>query len=440
MMRSSGVYDYDDLLSLAYKLLTEFPQVAEFYRRLYGYICLDEAQDLNEGQYAVIQALCGPAFRNILLVGDPKQSIYGFNKSSPELMERFAAEFDARRFDLTANFRSSQAVVGAAQALDPAYKVFGSLPIAGELGVIVGSDEADEARQIVAKLKSLSSGGHPALESGLRLDRCAILGRTRYALLATESALREEGLPYYRLLSSAFENESELVGDFMLGLRLASNPRDGLHLRELAERWGGDRMSADELVGSDDVVTLLSSRCSNDRCAPVVGAIRELTTQARLDLPKALAHLTSYADTLPDTERQTVYNDVQVLVDEWDRYLRSGNPASRSIPGFLSSMALGTTRQPGNEGVGLLTVHAAKGLEFDVVFVVGLADGIFPDYRASKSQKAAAEERRNAFVAVTRATRLLYLSFPKTRTMPWGDVWQSKPSPFLEEIVKKASG
>jgi len=97
-------------------------------------------------------------------------------------------------------------------------------------------------------------------------------------------------------------------------------------------------------------------------------------------------------------------------------------------------MALGTSQQIKADGTALLTVHSSKGLEFEVVFIVGMAEGVFPDYRARNSSPEMAEERRNAFVAVTRSRRLLYFSFPKEREMPWGDVWQSKPSPFLLQI------
>ena len=97
-------------------------------------------------------------------------------------------------------------------------------------------------------------------------------------------------------------------------------------------------------------------------------------------------------------------------------------------------MALGTTQQPNREGIALLTVHSSKGLEFEVVFLVGMADGVFPDYRAKGNKVALAEERRNAFVAITRSKRLLFLSYGKTRRMPWGDVWQQQPSPYLAQI------
>ena len=130
-----------------------------------------------------------------------------------------------------------------------------------------------------------------------------------------------------------------------------------------------------------------------------------------------------------------MYNDTEVLRLEWDQYLRSRGVSGRSIGGFLSQMALGTTAVSHPDSLALLTVHSSKGLEFDIVWVMGMADGVFPDYRARGNARAEAEERRNAFVAVTRSRRLLYFSYPRTRIMPWGDVWNAQPSPFLNVIA-----
>ncbi|WP_420958203.1 ATP-dependent helicase [Burkholderia gladioli] len=151
-LRACGAYDFDDLLLLAYRLLTNNPKLADFYRRLYKFVCVDEAQDLNEAQYALLCALCGDSYKNVMMVGDPKQSIYGFNTSSPEYMERFLFEFAAKRIELTENFRSSQAVVSVARSIDPHYLVDAQLPIKGAARLFVGDDEAGEATLIVTSL------------------------------------------------------------------------------------------------------------------------------------------------------------------------------------------------------------------------------------------------------------------------------------------------
>lgn len=133
----------------------------------------------------------------------------------------------------------------------------------------------------------------------------------------------------------------------------------------------------------------------------------------------ALKTLERHADTLQEPDRLAIYEDVAVFRQEWDQYLRASD-GSKSLNSFMSSKALGNTQKAVREGVALLTVHSSKGLEFDVVFIVGMAEGTFPDYRAA-SQKELGEESRNAFVAVTRSKRLLYLTYPATRVMPWGE-------------------
>jgi DNA helicase-2/ATP-dependent DNA helicase PcrA len=435
-LRASGAYDFDDLLLLGYRLLTDFPKIADFYRRLYAYVCIDEAQDLNEAQYAFLQALCGPNYHNVMMVGDPKQSIYGFNTSSPEFMDRFCEDFSAIKVELTENFRSSKIVVEIAKRLDSAYVVEGQLPVQGQATLLIGADEEGEANQIAAHLEMLFSAGHPDVEGKITPARCAILGRTRFTLLAVERELEKREIPFYKRLSSLHENESVLVDEFQLALRVVANPIDRLHLAALAKKWGQSTVNLRNVSTVGDVLRLLKSLSGGQ---PGHRAVVEAITAvpqapARPNLMPAIACLRAYADQLPNEQRREIYDDTEVLIGEWDQYLRAGGPPN--LAGFLSSLALGTTQLVNTDGVALLTVHSSKGLEFEVVFVVGMAEGVFPDYRAQGKLKATAEERRNAFVAVTRSKRLLYFSYPQTRRMPWGDVWRSNPSSYLQSFSK----
>jgi DNA helicase-2/ATP-dependent DNA helicase PcrA len=436
-LRASGAYDFDDLLLLSYRLLTDFPKIADFYRRLYAYVCIDEAQDLNEAQYAFLMALCGPGYHNVMMVGDPKQSIYGFNTSSPEFMERFCEDFDGIKVDLTDNFRSSKVVVEIAKCLEPDYAVEGQLPVQGQATLLIGQDEKGEAEQIADQLERLFSEGHPDVEGRITPARCAILGRTRFSLLAIERELEEREIPFYKRLSSLHENESVLVEDFQLALRVVANPIDRLHLAALAKKWGQSSVNLRNISTVDEVLSFLTSLSSADLGhRTVVKALSAVPrVPARPNLMPAVASLRAYADRLPDEQRREIYDDTEVLIGEWDQYLRAGGgPAN--LAGFLSSLALGTTQLVNADGVALLTVHSSKGLEFEVVFVVGMAEGVFPDYRAQGKAKETAEERRNAFVAVTRSKRLLFFSFPQTRRMPWGDVWRNNPSSYLQSFSK----
>jgi DNA helicase-2/ATP-dependent DNA helicase PcrA len=435
-LRASGAYDFDDLLLLGYQLLTGYPKIAGFYRRLYEYVCVDEAQDLNEAQYALLQAFCGEAFNNVMMVGDPNQAIYGFNTSSPEFMDHFQSDFSATKIELTDNFRSSRVVVQIAQALEPTYEVEGQLPILGEAGLLVGKDESDEAHRIVDRLSELLSSGHRDVEGTITPSRCAILGRTRFTLLAVEKELEARGIPFYKRLSSLHENESDLVDDFHLALRIIANPLDKLHLAALAKKWMQPSAVLRTSSTVDDILALLRSLSEGHRDHQAVydAITAVLNESGRVDLMSAVRVLRDYADELDGEDRRAVYDDTEVLAGEWDQYLRNGSGGSRQIGGFLSSMALGTTQVPNTGGVALLTVHSSKGLEFEVVFLAGMAEGVFPDYRAQGKRKEMAEERRNAFVAVTRSKRLLFFSYPRTRLMPWGDTWIGKPSSYLNAI------
>jgi DNA helicase-2/ATP-dependent DNA helicase PcrA len=437
-LSASGAYDFDDLLLLAYRLLSEVPQVASLYRRIYRFICVDEAQDLNEAQYAVITALCGDSFRNVMMVGDPKQSIYGFNTSNPKFMEDFARDFGAKRVELTENFRSSQMVVRAARQLIPSYSVEGQLPIAGWVRVLAGNDEAHEASLVVDEIERLLLEGHPDIEGGFTLSKCAVLGRNRYCILAVERELTARDLKFYRRLSSAHEYESDLLQHFLLGLRLLANPADRFHLNALLKAWDMAGAAIPVCSTASEVVDALAAAAqagSDGDSVAVVQALKAIVASATPRLPPALAILKTHADRFDEEARRYVYSDADLIAGEWDQYLR--NKASTATLGsFLSNMALGSTQQPNADGVALMTVHASKGLEFDAVFLVGMAEGIFPDYRAGNRSSALSEEERNAFVAATRSKRLLYLSYPKLRKMPWGDIRHATQSRYLTTMAQ----
>ncbi|MBU3548094.1 ATP-dependent helicase [Polynucleobacter sp. P1-05-14] len=433
-LRASNAYDFDDLLILVCRLFGDHPRLAEFYQRLYRFICIDEAQDLNEAQYAVICALCGDVFRNVMMVGDPKQSIYGFNTSSPEYMTRFKSEFHAKQIELTENFRSSRAVVGVARALDSNYLVAAQLPVEGLVEVIEGDDEENEAKRIVDQMQHLFNSGHLDIEGDIDSSRCAILGRTRFVLLAVEKELRCRGIPFYKRLTANHENESELVDDFQLALRVLANPRDRLHFSALVKKWKAEAsLLTGDAIETLNKMTLSADVLLRDRADAVVTAINSiLRNPQRLDLMPAFGILKEYADGLDEGEKLAIYEDLEVFRQEWDQYLRS-NSSVQTIAGFMVNKALGATQKSHGDGVALLTVHSSKGLEFDVVFVAGMAEGSFPDYR-STSGRALLEERRNAFVALTRSKRLLYLTYPKLRVMPWGGIRTQYPSRFIEEM------
>jgi len=432
-MRASNAYDFDDLLLLTYRVLVENPKLGELYRKLYQFVCIDEAQDMNEAQYAVICALCSGDFKNLMMVGDPRQSIYGFNTSGPEYLLKFGTDFSAKQVELTANYRSSKAVVRLAQQLDSNYMVAMQLPIEGRSTVLIGKNEDQEATLIADELQRLFAQGHRDVEGDVTPSKCAILGRTRFALLKIEAEFKERKIPYYKRLSANHENESQLVEGFQLALRLLANPKDRLHAASLAKRWNATS-SVSDLADGMTYLRSMSLSSSSAEAKAVIKALEAVTKiETRLDLMPGLSELKLFADTLKEDERLAVYEDLAVFQQEWDQYLRT-TAGPKVLSAFLSSKALGVTQKSSREGVALLTVHAAKGLEFDVVFLAGMAEGTFPDWRA-KTATQLAEEARNAFVAVTRSKRIIYLSYPASRQMPWGDMRTQTRSRYLSSLI-----
>ncbi len=436
-LRASDAIDFDDLLLLTYRLFIERPKIANFYRRLYRYIAIDEAQDLNFSQYEVLRALCGDEYRNVMMVGDPKQAIYGWNDASPEFMNRFEVDFGARRLEMNDNFRSTEALVLAARRLDPTYTLEGTPALKGEIELLVGSDEEDEAAMVLDRLESLLTEGHPDVEGRVTLDRCALLGRTRYVLGAAEKGVKERNWPYYKQLSAQHESESDLLKDFELCLRLLANPRDRLHNEALLVRWKAAAAPTRAEPNGDVnemIEALQRAAGTTQRHLVVVEALRAMSLSAEdFRFGLALDRLELSSKSLDEEDRALVLQDIAVWRKHWDVFLRRETGGTHSLGSFLGQVALGSTQQPRHEGLALLTVHSAKGLEFDVLGIMGMAEGTFPDYRARGTELE--EEKRNAFVAVTRSRRILIVSYPKTKRMPWGADRNQRPSRFLREIV-----
>jgi DNA helicase-2/ATP-dependent DNA helicase PcrA len=441
-VRACGAVDFDDLLLLAYRLFEERPAVASFYRRQFKYICVDEAQDLNEAQYRVMSALCGKDYFNVMMVGDPKQAIFTFNKADPKYLTIFAKDFKAKVIELNENFRSSKKVIVAARALSPEYAPEEVFPIVGEVKITECEDEADEANIVADRIQQLVKEGHPDVEGDIVLERCAVLGRTKFVFNHLVETLKARKIEVYKKLSAgSVESGSDLVRQFELALRVLANPLDRLHVGLLAKEWKVALRPEDIYTGRDtreltgmEVLDILINKASSKDAEAIQDAAKRLQwTPSNFKLVLGLDRLGELAKGLEDAARSGVEQDIKEWKQHWDYYVRTETGGSHSVATFLSQVALGTTQQPNQNGVALLTVHSAKGMEFDVVFVIGMCEGTFPDYRARRDAEMA-EERRDAFVAVTRSRRLLYLSYPVEKMMPWGDVRRQAPSQFLRPI------
>ena len=413
-----GAIDFDDILFYAYRILSENPNVVKLYNTQYRYICVDEAQDLNFAQYSVIKALCGDNFNNIMLVGDENQSIYGFNGSDSDLMSRaFVVDFKPTVFVLNENFRSAKAIVNYANTLEESSGV-PNCYYEGELSAFGFDSEADEAVHVVEKILDLIRNGHPDIESNIKYEDIAVIARNKYAFQTLEASLSNAEIPYcMKKTAAGIESESEMFKVFDLELRLVANPKDILHARELQG-----------IMNQSDNVEVLST---------IHNIVQDISIDA-FDLKRVLLKIKTLVNNLTtsDEEKYLLLNDCDLWLRHWVKYTAQVPSENRTLVSFRNYVSLGKTQiVENNDGVTLLTAHMSKGLQYEVVFVIGLCEGTFPDYRAVQSEKAMEQEKNNMYVAVTRAKRLCYLSYPRLKKMPWGDLKIQRPSRFITNLL-----
>jgi len=419
---AQGGIDFDDILFYAYRILTENPSIVKLYTTQYKYICVDEAQDLNFAQYMVIKALCGESFKNIMMVGDENQSIYGFNGSDSTLMSKeFKNDFNPQVFRLDENFRSAKKIVQFANTIEQSSGI-PNCYYDGELTAESFLNENEEAKYVCSSIERLLKNGHPDIEGTLKYDDFAIIARNKYVFSSMEEELCQRGIPYnYKKTTSGIENESNYFKAFDLELRLIANPKDVLHSKELKRIIGG------------------ATDC-------FFSTIHDIVSKINLDpfeLKSALSKLETLIKDLniSDDEKYMALSDCDLWKKHWQKYASQVPSEQRTIVSFRNHVSLGKTQlSDNNTGVSLLTAHMSKGLQFEVVFVIGLSQGTFPDYRAvNTGGKEMDQERNNMYVAVTRAKRLCYLSFAEYKKMPWGDLKYQQPSQFITSILPKNS-
>lgn len=421
--------DFDDILFYAYRILTENPAVQGMYASLYKYVCVDEAQDLNYAQYELIKALCGKNIKNIMLVGDENQSIYGFNGSNSDLMaETFLQDFSPVIFRLDENFRSAKSIVRYANSLENVDSV-SNYYYEGELKAFECDNEEDEAELIVRMIKNLKQNGHPDVEGDLRDEDFAIIGRTRYSLTRIELELQKNSIPfYYKKTINGIECESNYMRIFDLATRVILNSSDMVHRKELYT-----------LLGEKNIDLPFESVLNEYGLEEVI-FIKQFLDDEKFDFGRALGYLRKQFENdsikYADDERYLVLSDIEMWERHWKKYCSLIPRENRNLLSFRNSIALGKTQDiASDKGVAMLTVHMSKGLQYETVFVVGLCEGTFPDYRAvNGTEKELEQEKNNMFVAATRAKRLCYFTYPKYKMMPWGSLKPQGKSRYLNGV------
>ena len=444
---NSGGIDYDDLLLKAYEVLNQ-EKIGKIYRAKYKHVCVDEAQDLNKAQYELIKALCGDDLKSLMMVGDPNQMIYGFNGSTAAyLLENFVSDFAPSAYRLTQNYRSTTSVIEAANKLRPGSQTEHDFALAGQLEFQSFENEENESEWIVSKINQLVELKHnDEIEGEITLDKIVVIARNRFVFNQLEKALEESNVPY-KLRKGERRTEATSVFGKVLdyGIRLKLNNRDWMDGKKLCA-----------LLSINQPATWDSEELLNDLSAEVKDSnIFEADLQAQLlahihnleleepNIPKFVRHFNSALESLASTEtdeeaQMEIARSIEELKSfksDWTQFKAKG--LGSSLQAFRNAIALGKlTDDQQSEGLMLSTVHTMKGLEKDIVFLMGMCEGVFPDYRAT-TPKDIEEELNSAFVAVTRAKRWLYITCPKQRKMPWGDYKFHAQSRFVATILSK---
>ena len=454
-LREANALDFDDLLWHTVRLLQTAPDVRAYYQRKFRYVLIDEYQDTNALQYELAKLLTGPA-RNICVVGDDDQSIYRFRGADITNILSFERQFKgARVIRLEQNYRSTQNILDAANAVirhnqGRKGKTLWTENGRGELVTVKTTfNESDEANFVLGQIMMY-------YRRGGNWGDCAVLYRTNAQSNALEYACKRSGVPYKIYGGLKFFDRAE-VKDMLAYLCVINNPTDDLRLRRIinvpARKIGQATVDKAQLIATQYGLTLYDVfRRANEfpelkNAAVRLIAFTDMIEEMRRRLPDCeltefydyVCERSSYAPALrekDDVESRGRLENVEELKSSILAYLENAEGMETSLSGFLDEIALYTdldSRVDGDNCVTMMTMHAAKGLEFPQVFVVGMEEGLFPGNRAMGDGDEMEEERRLCYVAMTRAKEKLTLTNARQRTL-YGRTTPCIPSRFLNEI------
>jgi DNA helicase II / ATP-dependent DNA helicase PcrA len=485
-LRAANALDFDDLIGETVAVLQAFPQIAQYYRRRFRHILVDEYQDTNHAQYVLVRELVGTetvdgvAPAELCVVGDADQSIYAFRGATIRNIEDFERDFpNAKTILLEQNYRSTQNILSAANSViarNSGRREKKLWTDAGEGELIVGyvaDNEHDEARFVAEEIDALADRGE------ITYNDVAVFYRTNNSSRAVEEVFIRAGIPYKVVGGVRFYERKE-IRDIVAYLRVLDNPGDSVSMRRILNtprRGIGDRAEACVAVYAENTgasfndalqaaaegkVPMLNTR-SEKAIASFVDLIDDL--RGRLDdelgeLVEAVLERTGYRAELEassdpqDLARLDNLNELVSVAHEFSTDLANAEalgedldaPQDEDVPdtgvlaAFLERVSLvADADELPEEGAGvvtMMTLHTAKGLEFPVVFVTGWEDGMFPHMRALGDPTELSEERRLAYVGITRARQRLYVSRAKVRSS-WGQPMLNPESRFLREIPQE---
>jgi len=475
-LRQANAMDFDDLIMTTVHMFQAFPDVAEHYRRRFRHVMVDEYQDTNHAQYQLIRELVGSESTRaehgvepseLVVVGDADQSIYAFRGATIRNIEEFEVDYpDARTILLEQNYRSTQTILRAANAVIARNEKRREKNLWSQSGDgarivgYVGDNEHDEASFVARTIDRLGD------EHGIRPRDVAVFYRTNAQSRALEEVFVRVGLPYKVVGGTRFYERRE-VKDALAYLRVLSNPTDTVNLRRILnvpKRGIGDRAEACVSALAERERIPFVAALGRPEDAPGIAtrsvtAIKGFTTLLEslghvrddedagvADLIEAVLERSGYVAELResrDPQDETRVENLAELVavaQEFDEARRETGEVI-ALEDFLEQVSLvadadeipDTEEAEAAGVVTLMTLHTAKGLEFPVVFLTGMEDGTFPHLRSLADPKELEEERRLAYVGITRARERLHLSRAAVRSA-WGAPQYNPPSRFLDEI------
>jgi len=453
-LRKDNHLDFDDLIVRTIDLLEKDAPTRKKYQKKFRYVLVDEYQDVNQAQYRLIRLL-GDHHKNVTVVGDDDQSIYSWRGSDYKMILRFEEDFPgAAVFKLEENYRSTQTILDAANALvennktRAKKKLFTKRAEGDPIVAFPATTERDEARYVTERIKSL-------VRDGSAYRDFLILYRTNAQSRVFEEALIADGIPYRVVGGVGFYQRAE-IKDVVAYLRYIANPSDSIAFKRIINvpRRG---------IGQQTLAALVSAANAEGKALGEAAADTDILRKA---VPKKLKELERFAELVANLRanagRQRV-SDLLVAVMEESGYVRElqseetsdsrarlenlnelvgvareyeSNDPEASLEGFLANVALISdldALDPEASYVTMMTMHGAKGLEFSHVFLTGLEEGVFPHSRALTDMTELEEERRLAYVGVTRAMDTLVLSYAQRRTI-YGNTYAYPRSRFIEEM------
>lgn len=456
-LRRNQAVDFDDLIMLAIRLFKESPETLDYYQNKFHYIHVDEYQDTNEAQYTLVNMLA-ERFKNLCVVGDADQSIYGWRGANMENILNFEKDYpDATTVLLEQNYRSTKFILQAANDVignnskRKVKKLWTDNHDGEKITYYRGQSEGDESRYVISKIQEEMKANH------YNYGDFAVLYRTNAQSRVIEDSLLKSNIPYKMVGGHKFYDRKE-IRDVLAYLRLIANPDDNMSFERVVnvpKRGIGPGTIEKLRTSSNQYDWSLLETALNVSITPISG--------------KAASELEAFGFMMKDLRQMQEYVPVTELVEEvlkrsgyqksleLERTLESEtrleniqefltvtqqfekeNTEDKSLLTFLTDLALvsdldNLEEEPQSE-VTLMTLHAAKGLEFPIVFLIGLEEGIFPLSRSMMEEDQLEEERRLAYVGITRAEKKLYITNAYSRVL-YGRTQSNSASRFINEIT-----